>query len=76
MTFDEWANYGWQRGWCGPPVCYIHDGLPMSDQEQDQLDEGDDPCVHVIRLYEQSDTAAQVCESHPPTVWRAKNRGW
>ena len=57
MTFEEWANYGWQQGWCGPPVCYTHDGLPMADNEHDQLDEGDDPCIHVIRLYEQADTA-------------------
>ena len=33
LDYDEWMTYGIKKGWCGPPVCYTHDGLPMSEQE-------------------------------------------
>ena len=33
LDFDDWMAYGIQKGWCGPPVCYVHDGLPFTDEE-------------------------------------------
>ena len=52
LTYDEWMAFGIEKGWCGPPVCYTHDGLPMSEQEDVEFGEGQDPCIHIVRMYE------------------------
>jgi hypothetical protein len=72
VTFDEWLQVGMDEGWCGPPVCATHDGVPTTVVEDDEI--SDDPCLHVIRLYEDADTKAAVEANHPPSVWRATNR--
>ena len=70
ITFDEWISYGIEKGWCGPPVCYTHDGLPMSEQEYAEFDEGQDPCTHVVRMYEDIDMKKSIEENHSPSQWR------
>jgi hypothetical protein len=70
LTFDEWITYGIKKGWCGPPVCYTHDGLPMSEQEYAEFDEGQDPCTHVVRMYEDIDMKKQIEDNHSPSQWR------
>jgi hypothetical protein len=70
ITFDEWITYGIKKGWCGPPVCYTHDGLPMSEQEYAEFDEGQDPCTHIVRMYEDIDMKNKVEENHSPSQWR------
>ena len=70
LTFDEWITYGIEKGWCGPPVCYTHDGLPMSEQEYAEFDEGQDPCTHVVRMYEDVDMKKSIEENHSPSQWR------
>ena len=70
MTFDEWITYGIEKGWCGPPVCYTHDGLPMSEQEYAEFDEGQDPCTHVVRMYEDIDMKKEIEDNHSPSQWR------
>jgi hypothetical protein len=70
MTFDEWITYGIEKGWCGPPVCYTHDGLPMSEQEYAEFDEGQDPCTHIVRMYEDIDMKKEVEDNHSPSQWR------
>lgn len=70
MEFSEWVRIGIENGWCGPPVCYTHDGLPTSVAEDDVWIEGDDPCMHVIRLYESPEHQAAVEENHAPSQWR------
>ena len=69
MTFDEWMKIGLESGWCGPPVCYTHDGLPMSEEEETEFEEGD-PCVHVIRMYESEEHKQSVEDAHSPSQWR------
>lgn len=54
MTYDEWVRIGVEHQWAIPEVCYTHDGLPMTVEEQALYDVGYDPCVHIIR----------VCEPH------------
>ena len=75
MTFDEWLKEGYDQGWVGPAVCYTHDGLPMSEGELWQFEEGNDPCMHVLRLYEDSVSKQQIENDHGPSVWRASNAG-
>lgn len=75
MTFEEWLEYGFNQGWCGPEVCETHDGLPISEAESAEFEEGD-PCIHIIRLYEDLDVKKAVEENHSASVWRATNRGY
>jgi len=75
MDFEAWLQYGVTKGWCGAPVCEPHDGLPMSAEEETAYDTGEDPCIHIIRMYEDEDTKAGVEENHAASVWRASNRG-
>ena len=69
LVFDEWMAYGIEKGWCGPPVCYTHDGLPMTEQEEIS-DDLDPFCIHIVRMYEDSDMQKSIEEMHSPTTWR------
>jgi hypothetical protein len=73
IEFDEWLQQGLSNGFCGPAICYPHDGLPLSEQEDGAYDAGDDPCIHIIRLYEDKETKKAVEENHSPSIWRATN---
>ena len=75
MTFDEWVKFGYEQGWVSPPVCQTHDGIPFSAEESEQF-ETDDPCIHIMRLYEDAEQKAAVEAEHGPSVWRATNQGW
>jgi hypothetical protein len=70
MTYDEWIKIGMENDWCGPPVCYTHDGLPTSEEEDLEFSDGD-PCIHIARLYESKEVKDAVEENHSPSVWRA-----
>lgn len=74
-TFEDWLAYGYRQGWCGPPVCDIHDALPTSEAEDQEWDENGEICVHIIRLYADAEEKAGVEANHAPSVWRASNRG-
>jgi len=76
MNFDQWLQYGYKKGWCGPPVCEIHDGLPTTIFEDEELFEGNDPCIHVVRLYEDNEHKQAVEANHTPSIWRASNLRW
>ena len=52
MTIDEWLAIVIKNNWCSDTVCSTHDSLPMTEEEEEAFDEGSDPCVHVVRLYE------------------------
>lgn len=67
MNFDDWVDYGMDAGWCGPPVCATHDGVPTTESE----DEDDEPCLHVIRLYADETQKDDVEANHSPSRWRA-----
>lgn len=69
LTFEDWVTYGMAEGWVGPAVCYTHDGLPMSAEEVDEFEEGD-PCISIIRLYNDLDHKEAVEREHSPSLWR------
>ena len=69
MTFDQWLKFGMENDWVGPSVCYTHDAVPTTAQEDENWEE-DDPCVHILRLYESSEVKTAVEENHSPSVWR------
>lgn len=70
IDFDSWVQHGMDSGWCGPPVCATHDGVPTSADEDDW---DFDICVHLIRLYADSENRLAVEENHSPSVWRKLN---
>lgn len=74
MNFEEWLVIGMRKEWCGPPVCVPHDGIPTTEGEDAMMEEGDDPCIHILRLYPDDETARAVAENHSPTIWRASER--
>lgn len=72
--FDAWLRAGIVAGWCGPAVCFTHDGVPTSAVEDEEYDTGE-PCLHILRLYPDAATKAGVQDNHSPSVWRATNAG-
>lgn len=70
ITFDEWLEIGMAENWCGPAVCYTHDSFPMSEEEDNEFADGSDPCMHMIRLYEDSENKQLIEEAHSPSQWR------
>lgn len=69
MSFDEWLAIGMENSWCGPPVCSTHDGIPMNEDEENEFQEGD-PCIAVVRLYDDDEHKKSVEEFHSPSNWR------
>jgi len=68
-NFTEWLNYGIANNFCGTLICYNHDGVPMtSEEEQDE-----EPCVPIIRIYDTKQQKNDVENNHPPSLWRQNN---
>lgn len=76
MNIYEWAEYGYKQGFCGPVVCYTHDGIPTTEEEDEQWLEGLDPCMHMIRIYDTEAPKELIEQNHTPSVWRALNMGY
>jgi hypothetical protein len=72
MTPEEWLGIGLTNGWCGPPCCVPHDGVGTTEAEDDEYDDGGDPCYHVLRLYSDLETRDAVEANHSPSVWRKR----
>jgi len=72
LTVDDWLRIGWERGFCAPPACVAHDGLPTTAEEDDDPD----CCVMVVRLYESGQEAMEVSENCPELAGLVKNLGW
>ncbi len=73
--FETWLEEGIKHGWCGPAVCYTHDGLPTSEPEDAEFEDGGDPCMHIVRMYEDHMQQKSVEANHSTSVWRATNQG-
>ena len=58
MTQDDWLQLGIHAGFCDPPVCNTHEGVDLTDEENDAFEDGDDPCIHVVRLRELDDATS------------------
>lgn len=50
--FLLWLESGVKRGWVSDSVCSIHEGTPLTDEEEEMLSEGDDPCIRVLRVWD------------------------
>jgi hypothetical protein len=56
-SFDEWLKQGVELGYCSPQFCTTHDMAPLHESEEEALEEGGDPCCHVVRLGSPADWA-------------------
>jgi len=50
-AFDYWLALGMSQGWCSEVSCGTHEGIPESPEERTKMDEGDDLCMRVVRLW-------------------------
>lgn len=50
MPFAQWLDYGVRNSYCSDQFCSTHDVAPMHQTEEDEWEEGGDPCMHVVRL--------------------------
>ena len=50
MSFEEWLQYGIDNHYCSNQFCSTHDVAPMHETEEDEWEDGGDPCQHVVRL--------------------------
>jgi hypothetical protein len=50
VTVEEWLRLGVEEGHYSAPYCQTHATAPLTDEELDALEEGDDVCIHVVRL--------------------------
>jgi hypothetical protein len=70
MTFDEWVEEGISQGWVSPFVCEIHDGVPMSYEEEFAMQNGEEPCIWVMRRYASKEEKLAVEDFSPHALWR------
>ena len=52
--FEAWILHGIERKWISDVVCATHNGLPATDEEEKEWDEGYDPCVPGVRVWAMS----------------------
>jgi hypothetical protein len=51
MDFDTWLQLGVDEGWVSEPFCFTHDGdRYMTEEEENEWQEGGDPCCHVVKF--------------------------
>lgn len=53
MDINEWLQYGIDMGFCSKVTCFTHDGVDMSQEETNEFEDGYDPCITVVRIWEQ-----------------------
>ena len=51
IGFSEWFMIGFNAGWITDIVCNTHDGLPLKDYELEAFDNGESPCIPILRLW-------------------------
>ena len=47
---QSWYDYGLKKKWVTEVFCDTHEGPPMSDEEMQEWDEGNDPCSFHMKL--------------------------
>lgn len=52
LDFHDWVEYGISNGWIAKPSCYHHDAIPCTYEEELEMEEGGDPCLSVIRVWD------------------------
>jgi hypothetical protein len=54
QEYLDWLHLGISKKWVSEPFCYTHDGDPyMTQEEEQQWEEGGDPCSPVLKLIQE-----------------------
>ena len=51
MCFRDWLHTGVTAGWIAMPDCMTHNAVPMRTPEEEEFEDGFDPCIIVMRLW-------------------------
>lgn len=51
MEFPEWLDVGYRAGWVAEGCCWAHDGIPLTPEEEAEMEKGGDPCIEVLRVW-------------------------
>ena len=52
MDYFDWRDLGISKGWISEPFCDTHDPGFMTEEEEQDLEDGNDPCMLVFRIWE------------------------
>lgn len=52
MKIEKWLQVGIDNGYISEISCYTHDGPNMTDEEATKWDNGEDPCMFIVRVWE------------------------
>jgi hypothetical protein len=63
MNITQWIKYGVDNGFCTPSYCDTHDGMPLTAEEENLWEVGEDPCAHAVRLIESPEMAKNLAEN-------------
>ena len=55
MDKNAWIAYGIKHKFISFPACERHEGYPITKEEEAELDEGNDPCFVVARVFENAE---------------------
>lgn len=50
MQFGEWLILGIENKWVSDPYCSMHDGAPLTDAEEIEIEETD-ICIPALRIW-------------------------
>ena len=51
LDFQTWMAYGQEKGWIAEGNCQTHDVTPMTDEEEQEWEDGGDPCIPILRVW-------------------------
>ena len=54
MDFFDWRDLGIANGWISEPFCDTHDAGYLTEEEEKEWEEGNDPCMPVFRIWEEN----------------------
>jgi hypothetical protein len=54
MDYFDWRDLGISKGWISEPFCDTHDAGYMTEEEEKEWEEGNDPCMFVFRIWEEN----------------------
>ena len=52
-AFVDFLEVAHRKGFISDVFCVMHDGIPFSEDEDEEMIEGFDPCVHVVRIHDE-----------------------
>jgi hypothetical protein len=65
MNLIEWLEYGIERNYCTTVACAMHDGIPTTEDEDHMMYQGDDPCLHVVRISTDAEEIEAIRKNYP-----------